>query len=91
MDDFHNASVLVADFKNKLDVILARDSKRHMMDAHIPQGVLQSLEELQSVLKDAIDAIEWEPGDEDLCPGEPPMTSAEMHNEAWKQHVQMHS
>jgi hypothetical protein len=52
-------------------------------------GLLE--DELQPILKELITAIEWEPGDEDLCPAEPPITVAEMHQAAWVQHVQMHS
>jgi hypothetical protein len=92
MSDFYKVSTLVAEFKGKLDVIIKRDGSRHQMDAHIPMDVMNLLEdELQPILKDLIAVIEWEPGDEDLCPAEPPITMAEMHQAAWVQHVQMHS
>lgn len=92
MNDFHTVSTLVAEFKGKLDVIIKRDGSRHEMDAHIPMDVMNLLEdELQPILKEVIAAIEWEPGDEDLCPSEPPITMAEMHQAAWVEHVQMHS
>lgn len=92
MNDFHTVSTLVAEFKGKLDVIIKRDGSRHEMDAHIPMDVMNLLEdELQPILKEVIAAIEWEPSDEDLCPGEPPITMAEMHQAAWVEHVQMHS
>lgn len=91
MSDFCKVSTLVAEFKGKLDVIIKRDGSRHEMDAHIPMDVMGLLEdELQPILKEVIAAIEWEPGDEDLC-GEPPITMAEMHQAAWVEHVQMHS
>lgn len=92
MSDFYKVSTLVAEFKDKLSVIIKRDGSRHEMDAHIPGDVMSLLEcELQPMLEEVIAAIEWEPGDEDLCPSEPPMTSAEMHQAAWVQHVHMHS
>lgn len=92
MDDFSKVSALIADFQRKLAVIVMRDGARHMMDAHIPMDVLGPIEdELQPLLDEIIKRIEWEPGDEDLCPGEPAVTMAEMHHEAWVQHVQMHS
>jgi len=91
MSDFYKVSTLVAEFKDKLSVIIKRDSSRHEMDAHIPMHVMSLLEdELEPVLTEVIAAIEWEPGDEDLC-GEPPITMAEMHQAAWVEHVQMHS
>jgi len=92
MSDFYKVSTLVAEFKDKLSVIVKRDGSRHEMDAHIPSNVMSLLEyELQPLLEEVITQIEWEPGDEDLCPGEPPMSAAEMHQVAWVQHVQMHS
>ena len=92
MSDFYTVSTLVAEFKDKLSVIVKRDGSRHEMDAHIPMNVMSLLEdELQPLLEEVITQIEWEPGDEDFCPGEPPMSAAEMHHAAWVQHVQMHS
>ena len=92
MSDFYKVSTLVAEFKDKLSVIIKRDGSRHEMDAHIPMDVMGLLEdELLPILKEVIAAIEWEPSDEDLCPAEPPITMAEMHQAAWVEHVQMHS
>lgn len=92
MSDFYKVSTLVAEFKDKLSVIIKRDGSRHEMDAHIPSYVMSLLEcDLQPMLQKVIDAIEWEPSDEDLCPSEPPITMAEMHQAAWVEHVQMHS
>ena len=56
------------------------------------------LEDLQEILRSAyikgeeitIQLSQWQPSDEDLC-GEPPMTMDEMHNQAWKQHQELHS
>lgn len=92
MDDFGKVSALVAEFQRKLQVIVRRDGSRHMMDAHIPMDILDAIEnDLQPALEDVIRRIEWEPSDEDLMPGEPPITSAEMHSSAYAQHLAMHS
>jgi len=91
MNDFAKVSTLVAEFKDRLNVIIKRDGSRHEMDAHIPFDLMDLLEnELQPVLEEAIRKIEWEPGDEDLC-GESPITMAEMHSAAHAQHIAMHS
>lgn len=91
MNDFSKVSELVADFKQKFDVIVKRDGSRHQMDAHIPMQVMAIFEdELQPALEAAIAAIEWEPSDEDLL-GEPAMTLDEMHSAAYVQHLAMHS
>ncbi|NBX49005.1 hypothetical protein EBT25_03515 [bacterium] len=58
----------------------------------------ENLEDLQEILRHAycygeeitIQLETWQPSDEDLC-GEPPMTADEIHNEAWKQHQELHS
>lgn len=92
MNDFANVSALVADFQRRLEVIVKRDGSRHMMDAHIPLDVMDVIEnELQPVLEDLINKIEWEPSDEDLVPGEPPMTQSEIHEIARAMHIKMHS
>lgn len=92
MNDFATASALIADVYRRLDVIIKRDGSRHMMDAHIPSDVADILEdELMPVLEEVIRKIEWEPSDEDLMPGEPPITMAEMHSAAHAQHIAMHS
>jgi hypothetical protein len=89
-NDFAAVSTLVAEFQRKLEVIVKRDGSRHMMDAHIPLDLMRVLEdELMPALDVAIAWIEWEPSDEDLCPGEPPMTMQEMHSAAHAQHVEL--
>lgn len=91
MCDFSKVSELIADFKNKLEVIVKRDGSRHEMDAHIPFDLMDLIEnELQPVLEEAIQKIEWEPSDDDLL-GEPAVTMAEMHSAAHAQHIAMHS
>jgi hypothetical protein len=91
-NDFAAVSGLVAEFQRKLEVIVKRDGSRHMMDAHIPFDLMAVLEdELMPALEAAITCIEWEPSDEDLCPGEPPMTAQEMHTAAHAQHMELHN
>lgn len=36
INDFDQASKLIAEFQRKLEVVVKRDSSRHMMDAHMP-------------------------------------------------------
>jgi hypothetical protein len=91
-NDFWAVSTLVAEFQQKLEVIVKRDGSRHMMDAHIPMDLMDVLEnELMPTLDVAIAWIEWEPSDEDLCPGEPPMTMQELHSAAHAQHMELHN
>lgn len=92
MNDFAKVSELVAEFQRKLEVIIKRDGARHEMDAQIPYDLMTILEdELAPALDAAIRCIEWEPSDEDLCPGESPVTMAEMHSAAHAQHIALHS
>jgi hypothetical protein len=90
-NDFAAVSTLVAEFQRKLEVIIKRDGSRHLMDAHIPLDVVNLIEdELMPILDAVIAWIEWEPSDEDLCPGEPPVTMQEMHSAAHAQHMELH-
>ena len=90
--DFWKVSTLVAEFQRKLKVIVERDGSRHQMDAHIPFDLMDVIEEeLLPALETAIACIEWEPSDADLCPGEPPMTTQEMHSAAHAQHIELHN
>lgn len=91
-NDFWTVSTLIAQFQGKLDVIIQRDGSRHMMDAHIPFDLMAILEdELAPALDAAIQCIERDPSDEDLCPGEPPMSMQEMHSAAHAQHMELHN
>ena len=57
------------------------------MDEHLTPSMRALLEdEIIPVLENELD---YDPTDD--MAGEPPITSAEMHTAAWKQHQQMHS
>lgn len=92
MDDFTKVTWLVTDFQRRLNVILMREGRRHMMDMHLPFDVLNAIEDdLVPALQQVMTRIEWEPSDADLCPGEPPVTAQERFQAAWKKHIEMHS
>jgi hypothetical protein len=81
---------LIAEFQRKLEVIVKRDSSRHLMDAHMPASLLMLLEdELMPLLAEAINEIEYDPTPQ--YAEEPGITMAEMHSGAWVQHQAMHS
>jgi hypothetical protein len=91
MSDFSTLSKLTAEYQRQVAALVARESARHMMDMHLPFDVLDTVEgELLPVLQQVMEAIEWEPGDAELL-GEPAMTSSELHDAAWKQHVSAHN
>ena len=90
INDFAQASALIAEFQRKLEVIVKRDSSRHMMDSHMPVSLLMLLEdELMPLLAEAINEIEYDPTPQ--YAEEPGITMAEMHSGAWAQHQAMHS
>ena len=90
INDFDQASKLIAEFQRKLEVVVKRDSSRHMMDAHMPTSLLMLLEdEMLPLLQAAIDDIEYDPTPQYV--EEPGITMAEMHSAAWAQHQAMHS
>jgi hypothetical protein len=90
IDDFDQASKLICEFQRKLEVVVKRDSSRHMMDAHMPVSLLMLLEdEMLPLLQAAIDDIEYDPTPQYV--EEPGITMAEMHSAAWAQHQAMHS
>lgn len=71
----------------ELKEVLARDAKRHQMDEHLTPSMRALLEdEIIPVLENELD---YDPTDD--MGGEPPMTAAEMHHEAWVQHRELHS
>ena len=90
INDFAQASALIAEFQRKLEVIVKRDASRHLMDAHMPASLLMLLEdELMLLLAEAINEIEYDPTPQ--YAEEPGITMAEMHSGAWAQHQAMHS
>jgi len=90
INDFAQASALIAEFQRKLEVIVKRDASRHLMDAHMPVSLLMLLEdEMLPLLQAAIDDIEYDPTPQ--YAEEPGITMAEMHSGAWTQHQAMHS
>jgi hypothetical protein len=90
INDFDQASKLIAEFQRKLEVVVKRDAARHLMDAHMPISILMLLEdELMPLLSEVIGHIECDPTPE--YAEEPGTTMAEMHSAAWKQHQEMHS
>jgi hypothetical protein len=91
MSDFSTLSKLTAEYQRQVAVLVDRDNARHIMDMHLPLDVLNIVEgELLPVLQEVMEAIEWEPSDAELL-GEPPTTSSELHDAAWKQHVSAHN
>ena len=90
INDFDQASKLIAEFQRKLEVVVKRDANRHMMDAHMPTSILMLLEdELMPLLSEVIGHIEYDPTPQ--YAEEPGITMAEMHSGAWAQHQAMHS
>jgi hypothetical protein len=90
INDFDQASKLICEFHRKLEVVVKRDSSRHMMDSHMPTTILMLLEdELMPLLNEVIGHIEYDPTPQ--YAEEPGITMAEMHSAAWAQHQAMHS
>ena len=90
INDFDQASKLICEFQRKLEVVVKRDSSRHMMDSNMPVGLLMLLEdELMPLLAEAINEIEYDPTPQ--YAEEPGITMAEMHSAAWAEHQAMHS
>jgi hypothetical protein len=74
----------------ELKSISQREGKRHMMDQHLTQSMLDLLEdEIIPMLENELD---HEPSDDELGYGsEPLLSSKEMLAEAWRQHQELHS
>ena len=91
INDFATVARLIADFEEKLKVIVERDGRRHMMDAHIDFHTMAAIEdELLPALENVMTCIEYEPCDEEML-GELPVTMAEMHSAAHAQHLALHN
>jgi hypothetical protein len=70
----------------ELMAIYQREEKRPLGYNDLPYGADEHLLEAIGYLEKA---IEW-PGDIEDSYGEPPITAAEMHAEAWKEHQEAH-
>ena len=72
---------------SELKEITQRESKRHEMDQHLTPSMLSLLEdEIIPLLDNELD-VDY--SDDEI--NEPPLTMAEMHANAWKEHQAMHS
>ena len=69
-----------------LKAILERESKRSCATQHLVPGDEEAVEEAIALLEERID---YDPTPNE--PGETPITMAEMHAAAWKEHQAMHS
>ena len=81
-----NEYCYLEEVRSILKNVLARESKRHMMDEHLVPGTSDVIEEIIIMLEEQLD---YDPTPNEL--GEPPITAAEMHAAAWKEHQAMHS
>jgi len=73
---------------NELKEVVHRENSRHQMDCHLTGSMLSLLED--DIIPQLENELNWEPSDDDLI-GEPPMSAAELHSAAHKQHLAMHS
>ena len=81
-----NEYYYLEEVRSILKNVLARESKRHEMDEHLVPGTADVIEEIITMLEEQLD---YDPTPHEL--GEPPITAAEMHAAAWKEHQAMHS
>lgn len=81
-----NEYYYLEEVRSILKNVLARESKRHEMDQHLLPGTEDVIEEILSMLEEQ---LYYDPTPNE--PGEPPITAAEMHAAAWKEHQAMHS
>ena len=79
--EYHQLQVALDALKN----IRNRECRRHMMDEHLDPHTRDVLDEVIGMLSDELD---YDPTPSE--PGEPPITAAEMHAAAWKEHQEMH-
>jgi hypothetical protein len=80
-NEYHQLQLALDALKN----IRNRECRRHMMDEHLDPHTRDVLDEVISMLSDELD---YDPTPNE--PGEPPITAAEMHAAAWKEHQEMH-
>ena len=80
-NEYHQLQEVV----NLLKAIQEREGRRHQMDEHLDPHTADVVLEVIGMLEDEID---YDPTPNE--PGEPPITAAEMHAAAWKEHQEMH-
>ena len=80
-----NEYYYLEEVRSILKNVLAREAKRHQMDEHLVPGTADVIEEIITMLEEQLD---YDPTPNEL--GEPPITAAEMHAAAWKEHQEMH-
>ena len=80
-NEYHQLQLALDALKN----IRNREDRRHQMDEHLDPHTRDVLDEVISMLSDELD---YDPTPNE--PGEPPITAAEMHAAAWKEHQEMH-
>ena len=85
-----NERIHIERILKELNEILARESKRHEMDTHLSFSMRELIE--SEIIPQLENELNYEPSDEELGYGsEPPLTSKEMCNASYKQHLAMHS
>jgi hypothetical protein len=74
-----------------LKQVIEREDKRHEMDQDLTPSMYSLLvDEIIPMFENELEIeAEYDPTDD--ISGEPPITAAEMHTAAWKQHQEMHS
>ena len=75
----------------ELKEIVEFENKLHMMDMNLNLGDVDVLDEVISMIEEIVD---YDPTPQYLYDndgGEPPMSAAEIHSGAWKQHQEFHS
>jgi hypothetical protein len=80
-NEYHQLKLAV----DALKAICTREDKRHQMDEHLDPHTRDVIEEVIGMLEEEID---YDPTPNE--PGEPPITAAEIHAAAWKEHQEMH-
>lgn len=84
---YKNEYTYVQEALTLLKAISEREAKRHEMDQHLTPSMLALLDdEIIPMIENELD-VDYAPDEV----GEPPITMAEMHAAAWKEHQAMHS
>ena len=71
-----------------LNAVVQKENGLHLMDMTMYSSDVDSIE--YDILPILERIINYEPSDEELC-GEPSITMNEMHSDAYKRHIEMHS